>query len=58
MTNASTDGAKPTVEWHDTPQIWVAYDGCGCQECPKGYGKTEEEAIADLLDATSRSPSE
>jgi hypothetical protein len=37
-----------TVEWHDTPQLWVAYRGCGCPECPKGFGKTQDEAIADL----------
>jgi hypothetical protein len=36
------------LEWHPTPRLWVAYRGCGCEECPKGYGKTKEEAIADL----------
>ena len=36
-----------TLEWQSTPQLWVAYR-CGCAECPKGMGKTEEAAIADL----------
>jgi hypothetical protein len=44
------DSNSYTVEYHDTPQLWVAYRGCGCAECPKGYGKTQEEAIADLED--------
>ena len=33
---------------------WCAYDDdqCGCPEChrPVGYGATEQEAIADLLE--------
>lgn len=37
------------LEFHDTPQLWVAYRGCGCAECPKGYGKTREAAAADLI---------
>lgn len=41
-----TDGID--LEWHDTPQLWVAYNGCGCEECPKGFGKTQEEAVANL----------
>jgi hypothetical protein len=32
------------LEFHDTPRLWVAYRGCGCEECPKGFGKTKEEA--------------
>lgn len=38
------------IQWHDTPQLFVAYRGCGCAECPKGVGKTREEAVADLLE--------
>jgi hypothetical protein len=37
-----------TVEFHDTPQLWIAYRGCGCADCIKGIGKTQEEAISDL----------
>jgi len=37
-----------SVEWHPTTQLWVADMGCGCAECLKGFGKTKEEAIADL----------
>jgi hypothetical protein len=46
-----------TLEWHDTPQLWVAYRYCGCVDCPKGFGKTQEEAIANLYEysATPRS---
>ncbi len=40
-------GRDYTVEFHDTPQLWVAYF-CGCPECPKGTGKTQDEAVADL----------
>ena len=35
------------LEWHPTPGLWIAYR-CGCSECPKGYGQTQEEAVADL----------
>lgn len=45
--------ADVTVEWHPTPQLWVAYNGCGCAECPKGYGQTKEEAVADLEASTA-----
>jgi hypothetical protein len=47
------------LEFHDTPRLWVAYRGCGCEECPKGFGKTKEEAVADLEEstATNGSPS-
>lgn len=41
------EGRDYTVEFHDTPQLWVAYF-CGCPECPKGMGKTQDEAFADL----------
>jgi hypothetical protein len=41
------------LEWHPTPRLWVAYRGCGCEECPKGYGETKEEAIADLEESTA-----
>jgi hypothetical protein len=44
-------GRDVSVEWHDTPQLWVAYF-CGCFECPKGMGKTEAEAIEDLKEQT------
>ena len=36
------------LEWHSTPQLWVAYRGCGCSEGPKGMGKTQEEAVKML----------
>lgn len=39
------------LTWHDTPQLWVAYRGCGCVECPKGFGKTRDEAVAALLES-------
>lgn len=42
------DSYSATVEWHPTARLWVAYR-CGCAECPKGFGKTKEEAIADLM---------
>lgn len=40
-----------TLEWHSTPQLWVAYRGCGCPECiVYGMGKTKEAAERDLLE--------
>lgn len=36
-----------TAEFQPTAQVWVAYF-CGCSECPKGTGKTEAGAVADL----------
>lgn len=47
---ASLTNERYTVEWHSTPLLFVAYRGCGCAECPKGYGKTEDEAVADLIE--------
>jgi hypothetical protein len=39
--------AAYTFEWQSSGQVWVAYY-CGCSECPKGTGKTQDEAMADL----------
>jgi hypothetical protein len=40
--------------WHSTPQLWCAtrpgYDGAPDANCPIGFGKTEEEAAADLIE--------
>lgn len=36
-----------TTEFQPSAQVWVAYY-CGCSECPKGLGKTEEEAVKNL----------
>ena len=40
--------------WQSMPALWMAYrDGyCGCGECnpPTGYGKTQDEALADLIE--------
>jgi predicted RNase H-like HicB family nuclease len=38
-----------TIEWQPTGKVWVAYY-CGCSECHKGIGKTQEEAVADLIE--------
>jgi hypothetical protein len=51
-----TDGNDLTLEFQSTAQVWVAYRGCGCADCHKGIGKTQEEAIADLRETIANSP--
>lgn len=40
--------------WQSTPQLWAAmrkdYDGAIDSKCPIGFGKTKEEAAADLIE--------
>ena len=44
------------TSWQSTPVIWMAYRAgqCWCDECGRknatGYGKTKEDAIAELLE--------
>jgi hypothetical protein len=40
--------------WHSTPALWCAtrrsYDGAPDAHCPIGFGKTKEEAAAELIE--------
>lgn len=40
--------------WHSTPALWCAvrrsYDGAPDAHCPIGFGRTKEEAAADLIE--------
>lgn len=40
--------------WHSTPALWCAtrrsYDGAPDSHCPIGFGKTKEEAAAELVE--------
>lgn len=49
----SFGGRQISVEWHSTPRLFVAYftqeyDGAIDSHHPVGFGKTEQEAVADL----------
>jgi hypothetical protein len=49
-------GRPISVEWHGTPGLYTAifsneYDGATDSRHPMGYGRTEEEAIAALIEA-------
>jgi hypothetical protein len=54
--SASTDRSDPIVyDWQSTPGLWMAMRAnyCGCGDCSRGmhgFGRTKEEAEADLLD--------
>ena len=43
-----------TYYWQSTPQLWMAvfdnYDGAIDSKHPQGFGRTKEEAAADLLE--------
>lgn len=46
---------KIVTSWHSTPALWSAvdqdtYDGAPDSNHPQGFGRTEAEAIADLLE--------
>lgn len=40
--------------WQSTPQLWMAiregYDGAIDSKYPQGFGRTKEEAAADLIE--------
>lgn len=56
MSTVVRNGVKLHVSFQSTPALFVAVDDnyCGCPECagtlPMGWGKTEDAAIADLLE--------
>jgi hypothetical protein len=56
VTTLVRNGVKLHVSFQSTPALFVAVDDnyCGCDECagtlPMGWGKTAEEAVADLLE--------
>ena len=48
-------GRPISFEWHGTPQLYVAYfeqeyDGATDSHHPIGFGRTEDEAVADLIE--------
>ena len=47
-------GHKITTSWQSTPQLWMAvfddYDGAVDSRHPQGFGKTEAQAVEDLLE--------
>jgi hypothetical protein len=54
MTTIVRNGKTIVVSWHCTPALFLATEEgrCGCAECrsPMGTGKTEDTAVADLLE--------
>jgi hypothetical protein len=49
------NGRPISVQWESTPAIYSAifsdeYDGAPDSRNPVGYGKTEEEAVANLIE--------
>jgi hypothetical protein len=47
-------GHKIITSWQSTPQLWMAvfdnYDGAVDSKHPMGFGKTEAQAVEDLLE--------
>jgi hypothetical protein len=58
-----TGYCRVTIEysWQSGPRLWMAMreNYCGCAECicryPAGFGKTKEEAAADLIEKADES---
>lgn len=48
------DTTEIDFSWQSTPQLWAAmrkdYDGAIDSKCPIGFGRTKEEAAADLIE--------
>ena len=46
-------GHKIITSWQSTPQLWMAvfdnYDGAIDSRHPMGFGKSEMDSVADLL---------
>lgn len=54
-TPRSHQGRPIGVDFASTPQLYVAifeqeYDGAPDSNSPMGFGKTEDEAVADLIE--------
>lgn len=54
-TPRSHQGRPISVEWQSTPALYVAifreeYDGALDSHHPMGFGRTEEAAVADLIE--------
>ena len=55
MTSRTHAGQRIELIWQSTPALWAAifadsYDGAEDSHCPMGFGKTEDEAVADLIE--------
>ena len=55
MTERTHQGRPISVDWDSTPALYVAifseeYDGAIDSHHPVGLGRTEEEAVADLIE--------
>jgi hypothetical protein len=53
--NRAYQGRPIRVEWESTPALYSAvfdqeYDGAPDSHSPRGFGRTEDAAVADLID--------